>query len=315
VYAVTDDLQVLLLDNFHRTRVWWPQGRHVQLIDGAGGRVTADLPWSDLAATEDAKTVVGVRLDRLQVWDAAWREQKKMGEEVAKIFPPGAVSLSRDGSLAFVCYRLVGLASGKDVPWPKARQTGAMPSAYPIAAVTPDGRHVVVPNGFWVEVLDAKTGAMVHAVGPLPGTVVAVAATDGGKVFAAGGAEVKAWDVTTRAELITLKAGADVTALWVSPDGKTVMTGAGTAVRCYDAVSGHETAALEGHAGAVRGLVLDRGWAFSAADDRTLRAWDVATGKETDRIAVEAPRALVRVGTGLALLDRRGVITVYKVSR
>ncbi len=181
------------------------------------------------------------------------------------------------------------------------------------AAVTPDGKTVVVSRDGEVIVWDAAAGkarrrfrADAVQVGPLAITA------DGRTVALIGTDTLRVFDVTGEKAALRWSAPCPGHALAFAADGKTIAVGCGVAVRLWESRTGKEVLG-QGHHAAVGGLRFtpDGKALVSFAADHTLRAWDLAAGTEThrwDRVGYVPP------GSGL-VVSADGKSMVYGSAR
>jgi WD40 repeat protein len=169
---------------------------------------------------------------------------------------------------------------------------GLRVAEYPLAAFSPDGKHLAVGEYNLTRVLNTETGGEVAALKHPHGRVSSLAFSPDGKHLATAAAgrmgatgvwetAARVWDLRTGAQALTLRGHtAGVTGVAYSPDGAHILTNSiDRTARMWDAESGVELLAVavpKGH---------DHGAAFSTDGRRiitrggaTVSVWDAETG-------------------------------------
>lgn len=219
-----------------------------------------------------------------------------------KIMPPGKRDkLTADEIEAFVKWIDAGAKppqramEKKVVEVPKVLPKGSPRVAVTALAFSPQAKLVAVGRYGVVELMDARSQAVVKRLEGHRGNVNAIVwSADGAELFAASGesavaGEVKQWSASDAKVLRTFSGHRDmIYALALSPDGKTLATGSyDQKIKLWNVADAKERCALSGHNGAVFGLAFrpDGKLLASASADRTVKLWDVATGERRDTFA------------------------------
>ena len=180
----------------------------------------------------------------------------------------------------------------KVVEVPKVLPKGAPRVAVTALAFSPQAKLVAVGRYGVVELMDARSQAVVKRLEGHRGNVNAIVwSADGAELFAASGesavaGEVKQWSVAGAKVLRTFSGHRDmIYALALAPDGRTLATGSyDQKIKLWNVADGTERRTLSGHNGAVFGLAFrpDGKLLASASADRTVKLWDVASGERRD---------------------------------
>jgi WD40 repeat protein len=216
--------------------------------------------------SHDGRTVAAFRphpTERHALEVRAWNvETGKAGEWFRTDASPKQVALSPDGrtlAIAFVYneVRLVDPMTGKNqgvIPRPENPDGGS----YGGLAFTPDGKRLVVSDGFGAFVADVATEKVIARLEGHAGTVTGIAVSADGKRIATADwfGLVRLWDAQTLRSLTPATGHTgSIEHAELSPDGKRLLTFAG---------------------------------------DETIRIWDITTGKEL-RAFAEVPARVVKV--------------------
>ncbi|MDB5314081.1 MAG: High-affnity carbon uptake protein Hat/HatR [Gemmataceae bacterium] len=161
----------------------------------------------------------------------------------------------------------------------------AAPDPILAAALSPDGRRLVVATGSTVTVWDLPAARTSVTLTGHTGTVAAVAFSPDGTRLATAGHDgaVKLWAAADGREQATFGGHTRwAVAVAFSPDGRTLASGGYDAtVRLWDLESGRERAVLTGHTGGVRAVAFspDGRTVASGGADHEVRLWDTTGGK------------------------------------
>ncbi len=216
-----------------------------------------------------------------------------------KFMPPGKRDKLTAGEIeAFVKWIDAGAKppqramDKKVVEVPKVLPKGAPRVAVTALAFSPQAKLVAVGRYGVVELVDARSQAVVKRLEGHRGNVNAIVwSADGAQLFAASGesavaGEVKQWSIADAKVLRTFSGHRDmIYALALSPDGKTLATGSyDQKIKLWNVAEGTERRTLSGHNGAVFGLAFrpDGKLLASASADRTVKLWDVTSGERRD---------------------------------
>jgi eukaryotic-like serine/threonine-protein kinase len=277
------------------------------------------------------------------VWDAATgRQQLRLPAHAARA---NAVAISPDGKHLASCgvrqpqggeLRVWDLANGKPVVRAQVEMHASVCLAW-----SPDGSRIAVggasiTRGF-VEVHDARSGALVSALRQEIDPVCGVAFTPDGKYLITGSGihftdsgfqrgirrgQVILWDASTGNNVRVLhERQAWIRSLALCPDGRLVATGDDSgSVLIHEVASGQRLHTLKGRRQQVRALtwsldgkrIASGTWFPDAAGE--LKVWDAETGNET--YSLEEPResftaiAFGPDGKTLATLGEKGTLVM-----
>jgi WD40 repeat protein len=149
---------------------------------------------------------------------------------------------------------------------------------------SPDGALLAVCSAHHVEVIDARTGAVLRLIRGHAGMVADAAFSPDGTVIVTGSYDgtARTWEVATGKPLVTF-AGHDgaVYAVAFSPDGTRIATASSDeTARVWDAASGAAVVTMAGHFEAVQDVAFSPD-GTRLATTSTLRAlvWDAVTGQ------------------------------------
>jgi hypothetical protein len=209
----------------------------------------------------------------------AWEEAGQEYRAALTLAPGNAEILKRAGRAAKALrgpeFRLVKTLAYADFKRPAGH-----------AAISPDGRWLVLGNSTDVGLWEVPTGRSVFAgsEGPSGGWSLALSAD--GRLLASTSASSYAqlWDVATGKLVRTLSVKNDmVYSVTFTPDGQWLAAGCMYgSVRLWELATGREVRALKGHTDNVNSLALspDGRWLASGSDDKTDKLREVATGRQ-----------------------------------
>ncbi len=175
---------------------------------------------------------------------------------------------------------------------PHVAPVGPVRRAINAVACSPGGRWIAVARYGIVELLSAKTHAVVRTLGPQPGNVNDVTfSADGSMIASAAGqaalfGEVSLWNVADGRLIRKLRGHTDsLFTVAISPDMKLLATaGYDQQIKLRDLHTGKEIRTLKGHNGAVFALAFSPNGKFiaCASGARTVKLWDIATGERLE---------------------------------
>jgi WD40 repeat protein len=287
-----------------------PDGKMLAAADGDGWAGHRGLSWH------------GPPEGTIRLWDPATGKQLRVlaghkGNIRRLVFSADGkvlMSLCEDDAYQWNgTLKLWDTASGKE------REVPGLKGPVRCAALSPDGKVVVVGQKDGVRLLDAAGGKEVRRF-PFPDPFIgAVAFSADGKTIAIQGsggrdpsAEIRLFDVTTGRELRKLSSTGHGRSLGFSPDGKVLATAEpARPVRLWDAETGKEMHALGGDEGDAFFAFSPDGKAVVTGRDGSTALWDVATGKEIRRFGDKRgfwfAGAFSPDGKTLALSDNQAV--------
>jgi WD40 repeat protein len=255
----------------------------VRLWDASTGREVRSLPaqiGNSVAFSPDGRLVAAACVKSVFVWEVATGKPVRIftdaKDEVLRLaFSPDSRHLAASGSESLL--RVWDLATGqaRTIPSKGGKVRGL--------AFSRDGSRLV-----WAEtgarevvIADAATGTERRrwTVGPLPGTLEAVALSDDGRRIATGGRKgmpFVVWDADTGREVLTLSRSVEVHRMAFSPDGR-LLAAAQTdqLVHLWDTTTG-QARAIRGHTADVHSVAFDADGSrlLSSSADRTLKIWN-----------------------------------------
>lgn len=292
------DGSLILTGSLDRTvRLWdTASGSQLRSFEGHTGSVTS------VAFSPDGQVVLsGSRDKTARLWDA------NTGQLIQSL--PGAtgsvnsVTYSPDGRSVFTADKAItqwNPVTGQRI----GSQRGSSPSQSIV--FSPDGRRLLMVDGYFIRVEDWAIGATIdtqfptqHFTIPVPSTlgiVSSVAFSPDGQTVLAGSWDqfARLWDASTG----TLKHifqghAATVTSVAFSPDGRYVLTGSlDNTARLWDAATGQQIRTFAGHTDSVFSVAFspDGRYVLTGSDDKTARLWDAATGEQLRSFAGHTAR-------------------------
>jgi tetratricopeptide (TPR) repeat protein len=226
---------------------------------------------------------------RFQLWDVATGQKlATWGGGSANNIIRQPIALVRDGRALLAGPVLFDVQSGQKIASPGYDGR--------VAAMAPDGEHVVTCGESSLYLWDAETGSgrQDFAI-EKTARFNAVAFAPDGKHFVVGdnGGRIMFWDTATRKSSAPIDVGGHfyVNSVTYSPDGRYVLAGGmGQAVKLVDVAARKVIADFVGHTEQVTGVAFspDGLMAASAGDDGTLRLWDVASSRSIHSFTAHA---------------------------
>lgn len=183
--------------------------------------------------------------------------------------------------------------------------TARTPGALSLVEYSPNGQHIVMAGGAWVNVSQSDFQGGRSLPHPSPVTVVRFSADSSLVVTAAVDGFVRVWDVASGTLRRTIEASVKKTsefdtfrrieALAISDDGRRLVTAGGDSLdpndshvaRVWDVGAGKIISELKGHTESIKGVAIDRAGQLVASGsfDDSVRVWAADTG---------APRLIAR---------------------
>jgi len=146
------------------------------------GNATVLTLWKVIPSDEDAKAIVR--------WDATVDWTKKPGEPWARLIN-GDIVLHRAKKYEFV---------GWDTAQKQVRYRIVQESFFaPDPALSPGGRHLLIPNDKKVHIYDAATGNLLSVLPSVDGSAAVAVTNDGRRVAVLGRSTLRVWNLTDAA--------------------------------------------------------------------------------------------------------------------